>query len=149
MTGFADDAWDWILSFSWPGNVRELKNALQRGVIMSRGEKIGLSDMVQRHLRQAPESTALTIPVGQTTVAHARRQLILKTFASADGDIVRTGKLAGVSVDDVRREILALLETGGSNNGGPSADTEARITRKTDGGAPARPAAKSKPPKKK
>src|SRR5436853_4820222 len=107
VTGFADDAWDWILSFSWPGNVRELKNALQRGVIMSRGEKIGLSDMVQRHLRQAPESTALTIPVGQTTVAHARRQLILKTFASADGDIVRTGKLAGVSVDDVRREILA------------------------------------------
>ncbi|PYP68923.1 MAG: hypothetical protein DMD26_00440, partial [Gemmatimonadetes bacterium] len=143
VTGFADDAWDWILSFSWPGNVRELKNALQRGVIMSRGEKIGLSDMVQRHLRQAPESTALTIPVGQTTVAHARRQLILKTFASADGDIVRTGKLAGVSVDDVRREILALLETGGSNNGGPSADTEARITRKSDGGAPARPAAKS------
>ena len=149
VTGFADDAWDWILSFSWPGNVRELKNALQRGVIMSRGEKIGLSDMVQRHLRQAPESTALTIPVGQTTVAHARRQLILKTFASADGDIVRTGKLAGVSVDDVRREILALLESGGSNNGGPSADTEARITRKTDGGAPARPAAKGKPPKKK
>ena len=149
VTGFADDAWEWILSFSWPGNVRELKNALQRGVIMARGEKIALSDMVQRHLRTAPEPSALTIPVGHTTVADARRQLILKTFASAGGDVTRTAKLAGVSMDEVRREILALLETDPSNNGGPSPDTEARITRKTDASPPPRSAAKGKPPKKK
>src|SRR5436305_2202041 len=98
ITSFSDEAWEWILSFQWPGNVRELKNAVQRGVIMARGDKIGLNDMLQRHLRSAPEPTALTIPVGETTVADARRQLILKTFAAADGDIVRTAKQAGVSI---------------------------------------------------
>jgi len=149
VTGFADDAWDWILSFQWPGNVRELKNAVQRGVIMARGEKIGVNDMIQRHLRSAPEATALTMPVGSTTVADARRQLILKTFASADGDVSRTAKLAAVSADEVRREILALLDVGGSDNGAVSTDAEARIARKSDTIAAARGAAKGKPPKKK
>jgi len=149
VTGFADDAWDWILSFQWPGNVRELKNAVQRGVIMARGEKIGVNDMIQRHLRSAPEPTALTMSVGSTTVADARRQLILKTFASANGDGSRTAKLAGISVEEVRREILALLEAGGSGNGAGSVEAEARIARKTDNIAAARGAAKGKPPKKK
>jgi DNA-binding NtrC family response regulator len=149
VTGFADEAWDWILSFQWPGNVRELKNAVQRGVIMSRGEKIGTNDMIQRHLRAAPETSALTMPVGSTTVADARRQLILKTFASADGDVSRTAKMAGVSADEVRREILALLDVGGSDNGAVTADAEARIARKNDNIAAARGAAKGKPPKKK
>src|SRR5918912_842548 len=36
ITGFTDDAWDWILSYHWPGNVRELKNAVERAVIMAR-----------------------------------------------------------------------------------------------------------------
>src|SRR3982750_115561 len=57
ITGFADDAWDWILAYHWPGNVRELKNAVERAVIMSRGEKIALNDMMLRHLR-APVDTA-------------------------------------------------------------------------------------------
>ena len=149
ITGFADDAWDWILSYHWPGNVRELKNAVERAVIMARGDKIGLSDMLLRHLRAPADATALTISVGSTTVADARRQLVLKTFASTDGDVGRTAKLAGVSADEVRREILALLDVGGSENGATASDTEARIARKSDTIAAARGAAKGKPPKKK
>ena len=151
ITGFADDAWDWILAYHWPGNVRELKNAVERAVIMARGEKIGLNDMLLRHLRVPADGTALTISVGSTTVADARRQLILKTFASADGDVSRTAKLAGVSADEVRREILALLDVagGGSDNGAAFVEAEARIARKTDAIAAARGAAKGKPPKKK
>src|SRR5205085_1283526 len=82
-----------------------------------------------------------TMPVGSTTVADARRQLILKTFASADGDVSRTAKLAGVSAEEVRREILALLDVGGSDNGALSTDAEARIARKNDTIAAARGAA--------
>src|ERR1700719_3034539 len=32
-------------AYDWPGNVRELKNALERGVVMCRGEEIGLNDL--------------------------------------------------------------------------------------------------------
>src|SRR5207253_5893203 len=86
LTSFEDKAWDWILSYNWPGNVRELKNAVERAVIMSRGEKIGLSDLLLRHLRAPVHDAALTMQVGSTTVADARRQLVLKTFASTNGD---------------------------------------------------------------
>ena len=154
ITGFADDAWDWILAYHWPGNVRELKNAVERAVIMARGDKIALTDLMLRHLRTPTQESALTMHVGSTTVADARRQLVLKTFASADGDLARTAKIAGLPIEDVRRELLALLDGGASTNGaGPSAsagpDTEARIARKTDNIAAARGAAKGKPAKKK
>lgn len=149
ITGFADDAWDWILSYQWPGNVRELKNAVERAVIMSRSDKIGISDLMLRHLRAPVDTPALTIPVGTTTVADAKRQLILKTFASADGDVARTAKLAGVSPDEVRREILALLDAGGSDNGVVFVEAEARIARKNDPITAARGGVKGKPPKRK
>src|SRR4051812_37747898 len=64
IEGFEDAAWDWILSYNWPGNVRELKNAIERAVIMSRGEKIGLSDLLLRHLRAPIHDAALTMQVG-------------------------------------------------------------------------------------
>jgi len=33
--------------YDWPGNVRELKNALERSLVLSRGDEIGLEDLPQ------------------------------------------------------------------------------------------------------
>jgi two-component system, NtrC family, response regulator HydG len=51
LLGFEDGAWSWIHSYTWPGNVRELKNAVERAVIMARGEQVTAQDIVPRHLR--------------------------------------------------------------------------------------------------
>jgi len=111
LTDFEPTAWDWILSYQWPGNVRELKNAVERAVIMSRGPKITLVDIMPRHLRGASAvATSVTIPVG-ATVSDARRQLVLRTFASTGGDLERTAKVLGVSVEDVRRDVLTFLNS--------------------------------------
>jgi len=78
-------------------------------VIMARGDKIGLNDVMPRHLRTAGEvATSVTIPVG-ATVSDARRQLVLRTFASTGGDASRTAKLLGVDADEVKRDMLALV----------------------------------------
>jgi DNA-binding NtrC family response regulator len=109
FSDFDTAAWDWILSYHWPGNVRELKNAVERAVIMARGEKIGLNDVMPRHLRTAGEvATSVTIPVG-ATVSDARRQLVLRTFASTGGDAPRTAKLLGVDAEEVKRDLLVLV----------------------------------------
>ena len=109
ITGFDDAAWEWIMSYHWPGNVRELKNAVERAVIMSRGTTIGPADVIPRHLRGGGEiPAALTIPVG-ATAAEARQQLVLRTFASTSGDAGRTGKVLGISEQEVRAELLALV----------------------------------------
>ena len=37
--------------YDWPGNVRELKNALERSVVLSRGEELGVGDLPEEVAR--------------------------------------------------------------------------------------------------
>ncbi|MBA3557858.1 MAG: sigma-54-dependent Fis family transcriptional regulator [Gemmatimonadaceae bacterium] len=113
FTSFDDSAWNWILGYHWPGNVRELKNAVERAVIMSRGTTIGVEDVMPRHLRSSGEIPAVvTVPVG-STLADARRQLALRTFASTAGDLERAAKILGMSISEVRAELLPLVSSNG------------------------------------
>jgi DNA-binding NtrC family response regulator len=110
---FEDSAWDWILTYHWPGNVRELKNAVERAVIMTRGPKITLSDVMPRHLRTGGDTGApINIPMG-STVTDARRQLVLRTFASTGGDLARTARMTGLQPSDVQGDLLALVNGSG------------------------------------
>jgi two-component system response regulator HydG len=108
MTGFDDAAWEWILSHNWPGNVRELKNAVERAVIMTRGNNIKAADIMPRHLRRTDAPTPITVPPG-ATLADTRRQLVLRAFASTNGDYARTATMVGMTPADVRAEIASLL----------------------------------------
>jgi len=51
LRGFDPAAWSWVHSYAWPGNVRELKNAVERAVIMARGDVVTAQDIMPRHLR--------------------------------------------------------------------------------------------------
>jgi hypothetical protein len=66
------------------------------------------------------------VPVG-STLAETRRQLVLKTFASTNGDLDRTAKTIGLSVLEVRGELQALLERRSPRDGqdGPGDDARA------------------------
>jgi DNA-binding NtrC family response regulator len=141
LADFTDDAWQWILTYHWPGNVRELKNTVERGVIMARGDRIQLADLMPRHLKANAEVPAtLTIPVG-SSMADAKRLLVLRSFASADGDADRAAKQLGMDASDVRRELLAMIEDSGSGS-----SENGRGVRRPSGAVDL---GKAKPPKKK
>jgi len=128
FTGFDESAQEWVLAYHWPGNVRELKNAVERAVIMSRGPKITATDVAPRHLRSSGEIPAsVTIPVG-SSVAEARRQLVLRTFASTGGNADRAAKMLGVSQAELRAELAAMMDAngGGSAGGGAKAPRPAK-----------------------
>jgi DNA-binding NtrC family response regulator len=131
VTGFDEAAWDWILSYNWPGNVRELKNAVERAVIMSRSSTIGAADIVPRHLRVSGEVPAVvSVPVG-SSLADAKRQLVLRTFASTGGDLERSAKLLGTSTTELRGELSRLLSMNGQDGAAraekrPAATTSAK-----------------------
>jgi two-component system response regulator HydG len=154
LVGFDDAAMEWILRFNWPGNVRELKNAVERAVIMARGPRITAEDIIPRHLRQSGETQSpVTIPVG-STMADARRQLVLRTFASTGGDLERTAKVVGLPADEIRSELSALLRGGDGADGADGAQAarsnghaRAPVVRepaKPSGKAPAKGAAKGR-----
>ncbi len=115
ITGFDDSAMEWILSHHWPGNVRELKNSIESAVIMSRGTTIGIGDIIPRRLRSSGEMpAAVTINVG-STLADAKRQLVLRTFASTGGDVERTAKTVGMTAHDVRIELETMVRGNGAS----------------------------------
>ncbi|MEO8578013.1 MAG: sigma 54-interacting transcriptional regulator, partial [Gemmatimonadales bacterium] len=115
IKGFDDGAWEWILSHNWPGNVRELKNAVERAVIMTKGDVITSNDIMPRHFRMTGEfPVTITMSAG-SSLADTKKHLVLRTFASTGGDLVKTGKIVGITPDDVRSEISALLRTNGAS----------------------------------
>jgi two-component system response regulator HydG len=116
VTTFSDEAWAWILSYDWPGNVRELKNAVERAVIMSRSERIEVQDVMPRHIRNSGATSTLTLPAG-STMAEARRHIVVRKFADAGGDLVRAAQLAGMPESEMRAELLKIVGGDGARNG--------------------------------
>jgi DNA-binding NtrC family response regulator len=108
---------------------------------MSRGDSIAASDVIPRHLHNTASMAPLTIDVGNTTVAEARKQLVLRTLAQTGGDVDRTAKLLGLSAHEVQRELSALL----NGHGGPAGAERASTGR---AGGVEREKAKSKAPAK-
>ena len=45
VTGFTEESRAALLRYPWPGNVRELRNAIERGVILSSGQEVGLAEL--------------------------------------------------------------------------------------------------------
>jgi two-component system response regulator AtoC len=45
VEAIADDAMQALQRYSWPGNVRELQNAIERGVLLGKGDTIQLGDL--------------------------------------------------------------------------------------------------------
>jgi DNA-binding NtrC family response regulator len=148
MSGFDEASWEWILSHNWQGNVRELKNAVERAVIMARGDKIKSADIMPRHLRRGQEVNAsITVPPG-ATLADTRRQLVLRAFASTNGDYARAATIVGITADDVRAEIASLLNgaaAGDSQASGGGMNGASRVAR-SEASAPS--AKSAKPPVK-
>jgi hypothetical protein len=87
-------------------------------------------------------------------MAQARRQVVLKTFAAAEGDVARASKLLGVPEAELRAELASVLGSG--NGGGPAAalhdegDADDGADLAPQRGRATRPAApKAAPPKPK
>src|SRR5690606_34349266 len=147
ISAFTDEAWAWILSYDWPGNVRELKNAVERAVIMARGERIDAQDLMPRHIRNSGVTSVLTLPAG-STVAEARRHIVVRKFADAGGDLARAARAAGMAESEMRAELLKMMGADGARNG--VSDDVKDVAPPTAGAAPAaRKKAAAKPRERK
>ncbi|KUG29502.1 two component, sigma54 specific, transcriptional regulator, fis family [hydrocarbon metagenome] len=45
IKGFSPEAIDYLTAYEWPGNVRQLQNVIERCVVLSSGEVIGVEDL--------------------------------------------------------------------------------------------------------
>ena len=107
VKGFSEGAREYLELYRWPGNVRELKNAIERAVILARGEEIQVTDLQPRHLAMTEQE--VHIQVG-TSLEETERVLTLKTFAFTAGDYEKTAKILGVKEKDLRQKLSTFLQ---------------------------------------
>ncbi len=113
---FTPDAVEAMLNYDWPGNVRELRAAVEHGVVMASGAKIGLRDL-PRSLRQpsgnlpavsptpAPASASSPDPLNLHLHEH---QIIEQALATTDGNITKAARKLGISRRTLHRKLKAL-----------------------------------------
>ncbi len=76
LDGFMDDALKALRSYSWPGNIRELRNVIERAVILSKTDRIGL-DLLPASMISRAHSVSLGDPLTLEVIEenHIRRIL--------------------------------------------------------------------------
>ncbi len=108
VSGFSQEAQNFLAAYDWPGNVRELKNAVERAVIMTGKGQVPLEALRPRAARERKVSE-VRLPIGES-LAESERRMILQTFAYTEGDRPRAAAILGMSEKKLNQRLLELLE---------------------------------------
>jgi two-component system response regulator HydG len=99
IKGFTPQAMDRLVRYHWPGNVRELMNAVERGVILCRGDYVSemdfplsVSDVPGPEQEPVREELLADLPLEEV-----EKVTILKTLESAGGNKSETARRLGIT----------------------------------------------------
>jgi DNA-binding NtrC family response regulator len=99
VSGFSAAAMRMMMEYSWPGNVRELEHAVERAVLLCRGEEIELSNLAIASTPQAPQV------VEEMSIDEMESVLIRKVLRRCDGNISQAAESLGLSRAALYRRI--------------------------------------------
>jgi DNA-binding NtrC family response regulator len=105
IQGVTDEATALLKAYSWPGNVRELRNIVERSVVLVKGDWIEENNLPPYVRDPALRPERLIFSVGETTVADAERELILKTLERAEGNKAEAARQLGVDVKTIYNKL--------------------------------------------
>ncbi len=101
-------------TYPWPGNVRELENAIERAVVLSRGEEIDVDDLPESvraggagraaGSTGAAEGRTLTVSLG-TTLEEIELRVIRETLRQTKGDKNLAAQLLGIAARTIYRKL--------------------------------------------
>ena len=99
IVGFSEDALAALARHPWPGNVRELEHAIERAVLMARGERIEAADLALRARGPAAGEA------GELTLEEAERVVIEKALERFDGNVSKAAEALGLSRSALYRRL--------------------------------------------
>lgn len=85
-------------AYSWPGNIRELKNTIERALILSEKDVLGISDFPSWIRQHSPGET--TMELTQIEKVH-----IQKVLRFTNGNKTKTAELLGIGLTTLYRKI--------------------------------------------
>jgi len=109
VTGLSTDAQEALLRYDWPGNVRELRAAIEHGVALCRGERIGIRDLPPRILGKSSLPGGATSSGGPApadlNLEAMEKSLIQRALQITEGNVTESAKLLGISRRTLHRKI--------------------------------------------
>ena len=100
ITGITPGCMDILIHYPWPGNVRELENAMERGVILMRGDYLDEESLPIPIKKWAQEESG-DITAGMeglpSSLEEAEKMVILKTLDEVDGNKSEAARRLGIT----------------------------------------------------
>ena len=100
-----EDAMDAVLVYDWPGNVRELENALERAVVLTKGETIPLSAMPAKVTERRAEPLVAERAQPNPTLDTIERAYITWVLQSEGGNKSRAAEVLGIDPSTLYRKL--------------------------------------------
>jgi two-component system response regulator HydG len=99
------DALEVLQEYPWPGNVRELENALERAVILTTGDTIGVAALPQRITERKSEPLVADRTPPNPTLEAIERAYILWVLQSEGGNKTRAAEALGIDPSTLYRKL--------------------------------------------
>ena len=113
ISGITPGCMDILIHYPWPGNVRELENAMERGVILMRGDYLDEESLPIPIKKWAQEESG-DITAGMeglpSSLEEAEKLVILKTLEEVGGNKSEAARRLGIT----RKTLLSKLNKYGS-----------------------------------
>jgi DNA-binding NtrC family response regulator len=101
----APPALEALQEYQWPGNVRELENALERAVILTTAEEIGIAALPERVLERKSEPLVAERTPTNPTLEAIERAYILWVLQSEGGNKTRAADVLGIDPSTLYRKL--------------------------------------------
>jgi two-component system response regulator HydG len=99
------EALEAIMRYEWPGNVRELENALERAVVVNKGEVLGVDDIPVRISEKRAEPLVSERPHVNPTLDVIEQAYITWVLQSEGGNKTRAAEVLGIDPSTLYRKL--------------------------------------------
>jgi transcriptional regulator with GAF, ATPase, and Fis domain len=108
ITGFSEDAGQWMTAGEWPGNIRQLRNVIERAVISCEGDLITIKDLPVLSAGEDKGPVSETVPatneelkrwkkeVRKKAVDQMEREFVLKALVKNSWNVTRAAGQVGL-----------------------------------------------------
>ena len=124
VRGFSAEALERLVRYGWPGNVRELENAIERAVVVCRGEEVGTDDLAPTIVPAEPGGKGQLPSVPGSTLAELEKFAILKTLEHTGGSTSKAAEMLGISPRKIQYRLREYSGAPGPRTGRARAGSE-------------------------
>jgi len=111
LEGITSECFDLLRRYHWPGNVRELENAVERGIILMRGEQLTEKSLPLTIQKMAEEQDAVA-SARPASLSEVEKEMIFQTLDETGGNKSEAARRLGITRKTLQNKLHRYVEEG-------------------------------------